>query len=428
MTVASAPAIPDILEEHLDEAAFLWGQWERALASPRYTIAEVAAGPEERLQAHLAGLLAGGEEALAGLLLPALGEEDEGLVAAAGAALAGAGLLESLRAAAPKASDPGRAVSRALALSLPAGAEQVLLLWLGGGGPAEAIAAEVLALRGGLSLALATPYLRSKDPRLVEAGLIAAGAAGEMGRAAVEAALPAKDPAIRDAAIQAGLRIGLRAALLRCRLAADAAEPGAALPLEVLALSGEREDLDRIRAALASPDRCPQALWAAGLSGWAAAGDLCLPHLGDPRLGRLAFEALVAIGGAPIAEVPPPPAELVAEQADEAPAELPSAEADLPLRDADLVESAWQRLRPSLPDGKRLLVGHALSAEVAWSAFAEGPTRRRHPLALELLVRSRGEVRLDTRAWARDQLATQATVGGAPRADFAQPFSRFLKG
>ena len=45
----------DVLEEHLDEAAFRWVQWERALVAPDFTLAQTAER-EERLLAHLEGL------------------------------------------------------------------------------------------------------------------------------------------------------------------------------------------------------------------------------------------------------------------------------------------------------------------------------------------------------------------------------------
>ncbi len=64
----------DVLERHLEEAAFLWTQWEAALADAAYTLAEVAEGPEWRLRAHLDALAVAGRGAVAGLLLPALEE------------------------------------------------------------------------------------------------------------------------------------------------------------------------------------------------------------------------------------------------------------------------------------------------------------------------------------------------------------------
>src|SRR5262245_29573732 len=77
----------DILEEHLDEAEFLWGMWEHALRAPNYDLDEVARGPEERLLAHLDGLVAGGPAVAPRLLVPALDAREPHRVAAAAAAL-----------------------------------------------------------------------------------------------------------------------------------------------------------------------------------------------------------------------------------------------------------------------------------------------------------------------------------------------------
>ena len=62
------PVLWEVAEEHLDEAGFLWTQWERALVSPDYSASEVADGPEERLAAHLEGLALGGREVAERLL------------------------------------------------------------------------------------------------------------------------------------------------------------------------------------------------------------------------------------------------------------------------------------------------------------------------------------------------------------------------
>ncbi|WP_254627626.1 hypothetical protein [Myxococcus sp. CA040A] len=45
----------DVWEEHLDEEAFRWTQWERALVAPDFTLEETAKR-EERLLAHLDAL------------------------------------------------------------------------------------------------------------------------------------------------------------------------------------------------------------------------------------------------------------------------------------------------------------------------------------------------------------------------------------
>src|SRR5258705_5913553 len=115
------PILWDIYEEHLDEAAFLWGEWESALVAAHYTIAEVAEGPEERLLAHLDGLVLGGKPVAEKLLLPAIEGDDVGKVAAATWALVqaeDADHLDHLFDAFPKVEPPARsAMGRALELS-----------------------------------------------------------------------------------------------------------------------------------------------------------------------------------------------------------------------------------------------------------------------------------------------------------------------
>src|SRR3970040_2093467 len=51
----------EVQQEHLDGAAFLFTRWEHALRSPLLTLREVATGVEERLLAHVDGLVLGGE-------------------------------------------------------------------------------------------------------------------------------------------------------------------------------------------------------------------------------------------------------------------------------------------------------------------------------------------------------------------------------
>jgi len=85
VTTAVLPFIPDILEEHLEELAFLWGQRRNALRSPRYTL-RAFAHLEERIAAHLQGVLAVGDGALP-LLEDTLREGDSLAAFAAGYAL-----------------------------------------------------------------------------------------------------------------------------------------------------------------------------------------------------------------------------------------------------------------------------------------------------------------------------------------------------
>ena len=72
----SRAPIADIVEEHLDEAAFYLERWDRALTSPHHTLAQLRDGPEEAMLAHVDGLAVGGESAAKQLLWPVV-EDDE---------------------------------------------------------------------------------------------------------------------------------------------------------------------------------------------------------------------------------------------------------------------------------------------------------------------------------------------------------------
>lgn len=54
--------IPDLIEEHLDELAFLWGQRRAAIGSPDYTV-RAFRELEERIEGHARGVLVAGDAA-----------------------------------------------------------------------------------------------------------------------------------------------------------------------------------------------------------------------------------------------------------------------------------------------------------------------------------------------------------------------------
>jgi uncharacterized protein (TIGR02270 family) len=428
----AAPApIWDVVEEHLDEAGFLWARWESSLASPRFTIAEVAAGPEERLVAHLDGVAVAGAAADEALLAPALTGDDAGRAAAAAAVLAAGGRLEAVRAAlTPDAPEVGRRVARALGLCLAPEGISAVAAWLRDGGPAtQAAALAALTFRGAAPAADVRALLASTDGGVQVAALSAAPALGDAARPAIEAALSTADCAVRDAATEAGLRLGLRAAWVACQRAADEGTP-TPLVLEVLAASGEPADVERIAAAAKIPALRSAALFAAGLSGTLRGADLCAEYLDDPAAVRTAAEGLCAVTGLAVAgpyeAAEPDPTESLASLDLEAPA-LPPEDSALPYPDAELLALAFRDRRGGFTPGPRYLLGRPWTAADALAAVWSGPTRRRHALARELAIRTRAGWRLETRGWARHQIRERARQLPAS-ADLALPFSRLLRG
>src|SRR5258707_2498071 len=124
----------DVFEEHLDEAAFRWAQWQSALHAANYTLAEVAEGPEARLLAHLDALALGDAAVAERLLLPALEADEPERIAAAAWALVqlegGGDYQDRVIDLLVKGAPPVRAaVTRALALSPRVDLSRVARLW-----------------------------------------------------------------------------------------------------------------------------------------------------------------------------------------------------------------------------------------------------------------------------------------------------------
>jgi len=428
------PILWDVVEEHLDEAAFLWHSWERALASPIFTLDLVASGPEERLLAHLDALVVGGEAVSRRLLEPALGGDDPGRAFAAAWTLLEAGEEKRVIGALQAADDaPRGGIRRAVELSGRPGIEAALLP-VAGKGPAAAQAAalEALAFRGvdagdALRAAAAVP-----GPAVRAAALRAA----RLSRAAwvpgmVQADLSSPDPAVREAAIETGLVLGLREAWSACARFAMAEPPSGRLML-LLALGGDAADQEPLLAAAAMPRPSREALFALGFAGRVAGADACLVAVGseDPATARIAGEAFGAITGLVIAPpyqaVETEPEEPVPLEEERLDADLAAGpETDLPLPDAFGVESWWGRARPGFDPAVRYLGGKPRDAEAVSEALRGGPARRRHALALELEIRSKGALRLGTRRWARQQ---RPLPDGLRSIDLGRPFKALAKG
>jgi len=340
----------DVLEEHLDEAGFLWQRWELALVSPQLLARQVDEGDEARLLAHVEGLAVGGSAAADGLLEAALREGEAGEVSAAALALlARPDGLARLRAALVDGEAERReAATRALALSRGP-AERALVALLDDGDPAVVAAAlEALAFRRLDPGPILLRFLASEDAALAAPALRAAPSSSQPVRALVERAMGARDGALKRSALEAALRLGFRAALPECRRLVEAGDPCADRALAMLAQGGDPADVPRLTRAVEVKSLRASALIALGYCGRAGVVDVLLAAMeGDARSARLAGEAFSAITGVPIA------GELVAEdreQADEPVSFededldldlLPGPEAELPLPDPSAVARAW---------------------------------------------------------------------------------------
>ncbi|WNG19883.1 TIGR02270 family protein [Cystobacter fuscus] len=432
-----APLLMDIYEEHLDEASFLWVQWERALVAPNYVLEEVAA-LEDRLLAHLDGLVVGGAPVARELLLPALDSEDPPRISAAlWAMLAGPGSLELTELvkrmrAAPEAARA--ALGRALELNeRPEVGEALLPLLNDEAAPLQAWVIEVLASRG--------QFLRDNDVELLghpDARVVVAVLRGRpfLSRDVASRDLPRllvdSRPGVREAAILTGMLSGVRAAWEACREAVDARTKVDRTSLVLLALSGEERDLARLLACTGVESVREDALWALGFSGQVEVAEACLELMGGRPMAALAGEAFSAITGLTLegsyveaeeeGEPLPPLEEDLARELE------PRPEDALPVPARAVVAAWWKESRKDFARGTRYLRGRPFSINVLLEELERGSMRRRHMLALEWALRSQGTCPLETRAFTRRQHSELARARELCGRLSSSPFPRLSGG
>lgn len=422
----------DIAQEHLDEAAFLWMHWEHALVSPRYTLAEVADGPEERLRAHVDGLVVGGAVVAERLLIPALSHDEPEFRFAAASALLASGEPARREAAIDALAAAGgpalAALGRAFALHPSAETTQALLERCPALPPAaRRVVLEACARTDADPGACLESALRGPEPATLAAGLEVARRQKRLAPELVDQLLSGTDAAAAEAALRCGLRLGApkawSVALARGRAPNPPAE---ALPW--LAIGGAADDQRRLLELATDPETRRGALPALGVAGRVSGAELCLDLMKDEWSARLAGEAFSAITGLAIAgeladteavdpydEIPPD-----AEPSAEPPPE-PWGEGALVCPDREAVARWWMAERGRFAPDKRYLAGVPASAGRAVALLGSAPMRGRPALALEVCARSGGGVDVDVTEWARVQQGVLSGTGNPRIARFEGP-------
>lgn len=421
----------DIQEEHLDELEFLLEMWTHCVDSPKFTLTTLRDGPEERLLARVAGLLVGGERVVDRLLLPVLAEPDDDEFRTAAASLAileGAGLeaCAQVLGAFDRANPRGhRGLVRGLQLSQRTG----LIPWLARdldalSGPVLASRLRVLAghrVEAGARL-IAWLNADDLDVRQAAASLARHTGAPEVIRH-LYPSMSVDDDTLRWAAIESGLIRGMQGTWERVVHEAFSnlrAKPYKAA-LAWIAMLGDQSAHQRLLAEL---EAAPSAalLWAAGLSGRSRAVDIAVELLEHPQLGRPAGELVCAVAGLPSTDEQFWLDRGVAIGADQTDA-LPDLEDDdldsdltlanddsLRLPNPDEVRFWWAQRRDRFQTGLRHCNGRPLDGAQLALALRELPTRRRHPLALELAARTHGRAQIGTRTMTAVQRAQTDTA------------------
>lgn len=388
----------DIVEEHLDEAEFLWASWERGLMAPHLTLAELTVGAEARLQAHIQGLAAAAPAVLERVLAPALHDYQRDRAAAAAWAWL---VIEGDRAVGPlcehlmRADPPEcRGIARALGLFDGDIVGHVAPLLRAESSAVQAAALTIFAAHrrspGPVLAELAEEWFHGPEtantspqrlacvafgvPRALQAGLM-----GELG----------------DAGFESGLWTGLRCGFMEARDAAWRATQQRSATLVIGAIGGDRG----LRALLAGLSDHPEAaLWGLGFTGRRAAADACGEWLGHVKLGPLAAESLAAITGLDMDSEGMTVRPLRDEDEDDD--DIPAVGIDDGLRrpDPERARAWWQANRGRFePHQQRYFYGVPATAAGMTAALERASMRRRPGLTFELAMRTRGQVNIDPR-------------------------------
>lgn len=431
----------DVVEEHLDEAEFLAETWHVNLDSPAYLREEFEAGPQERLLAHVDGLVVGGEEVRAELLEPALADEETERWRAAAVALS---LLShpNVQFAAPlfdaldeRPEEVRLGITDALAMSSRADLDVRITDALRRGGEPEHLVA--LATVGGLRGAnpgnLVDSLLQGTDEAARAAAVSMLPFGDRRYLSWVEHSLTATTPQLQWAGVRAGLVMGSGPAWQQVGKWGLAEEPDPDAMVLLASLADQRI-VERIADRAADEAVRPFALHALGYSGRRLAMETCLKWLGDEAAGPLAGEAFAAMTGLPldddafwddVEDLDDGDDGDGAEGAEDLEDDLEEedldedlgieAEAELRIPKPEAILAWWQDAQARFDARKRYIAGRPADQVAIAHALKVLPMRRHHALAFELLVRSKGTANIRTRALT---FASAEVLSGLPGIPF----------
>jgi uncharacterized protein (TIGR02270 family) len=420
----------ELEHRHLDEAEFAFERWEDALAAPHYDLEELAGGVEERLLAHVDALAAAGPVVVERLLVPTLRDSDAGPERVGAAVLACSSPDVALDALCETdEAELAKGLGRGLELRDDGGLDALLVRALGNTRDVGlAILLEVLFRRGWPAEPWITRFAQHPDARVVRAAASLLRTCSD--RRSLDALAPlaqSEHPDVRDAAIESALVCGVSGAWESAAYWAFTSResPNRGRALVWVALLGDAGAHARLLGLLDDPQHRRDSLWAAGFTGSMAAARRCLQLLDDDELGPLAAEALHAIVELPVdderlwRDAPRDREEALPALHDDREADLSlEPEAFLPIPEPDVIRSWWHANEARFDPRCRYLQGHRFDASAMARALRHGPLRRRHLLALELAARSRGTLRVSTRALTRmqvrglEQLASEPSYAG----------------
>jgi uncharacterized protein (TIGR02270 family) len=403
--------IADIVEEHADEAAFLFQIRAVAATASHYDGARMHE-LDQRIEAHLDGLRVAADEGLA-IAAAALDEDEPGTAFTLAVLAAERGDAEAFASALALA-EASRGVARAVVAGLAwapfAAAREVLA-------PLLAPSASPLHKRIGLAACAAHREhpgealgyaLFDEDLALKARALRAVGELGRLDLAdAVRAELGIVDGDERRfwAAWSAAL-LGIETAIPVLWSIADSGGP---LAEQACSLVMRRLDVREARTRLeglgAAPDHARTAIAGAAALGDPALIPWLLASMATPALARVAAEAFATITGAAIegALAGRAPAGFRAGPSDDPADDVVTVDRDGPLAwPAEAALRAWWSAREGgFRRGSRYLGGAPLTPSTLEDDVVRGNQRRRAGAAIELSLRQPGRPLTEVRARVR---------------------------
>jgi uncharacterized protein (TIGR02270 family) len=392
------PVLEHIVEQHAEEAAFLWTLRDAATEAPHYKRHHLAR-LDERVEAHVDGLRVAGEAGrrIAMAALEARPEEPGEMLAAAILALESGEMVRvaPIAALAEAAPPARRGLIGAIAWCRPALQAPIVRAWDRSARGFERYLAgcaySVHRARAGSGLA---DRIEDEDP-LVRARALRL--AGEIGRVEQREAclrhLGDPDAECQFWAAWSAVLLGDRGAALNALAAAALAEaPRRWTALEVAVRAMGRERGGRFIGAMAKrPELRRTMVVAAGHFGDPVAVPWLIERMAEPELARVAGESFAMITGADVErddlerDAPPEPS---LPAGDDAGGAVPAADPDerLPWPDARLVRGWWEREGRRLAPGARHLLGRPIEAVACLAAWERGTQRQRRAAALELAL------------------------------------------
>lgn len=401
------PVIQTIVDQHAEEAAFLWLLRDAAVGAPHYSLKDLAE-LDERVEAHIDGLR-----------------------------VAGAAGWDTC-AAALEADEPGEVFAAGVLAFEDQGGERIARVVQGGMSSTENTRALVSAL-GWIDFErlrpLAETMMNANAAAYRQLGLAAAAIHRVDPGPALDRALNDEDPGVRVRAIRAVGQLRRRdlAPALRRHFQSDDGEArfwsawsGTLLgdreagkmlvehvnfptPFRRTALDLVLRVLDCqaagnwLKGLMQDPDNLRLVIEGTGIGGDPAYVPHLLRQMSAPEVARIAGEAFSMITGVDLAyddlegdwpegfEAGPteqPEDEDVAMDPDE----------DLPWPDPDLVEGWWQQNKGRFQPGIRFLCGEPITVDNCRRVLREGFQRQRHAAAIELALLSPAQQLFEVRA------------------------------